>query len=732
MGTSEQEAALDRVGDAPLNALSLRNVMRAAAAVGTLSAAGLHAAPPAGPAFAELGHEYPGFDQPGLFGFATGDFDRDGKDDLAFTGLASLHSAVSIHVVGRSTTGDITVKQSISLPAEGTDFVQHIFGLSDRVAGPSLSVVYFNGRIAEWTGWPLRETSSFQSLDQVSNSAVGDIDADGVPDIVMRNDTTLAAFSMATGQQKWSMPSNGSGELLLAQLDADPALELIVGGTAPGRIIDGATQAVDWSYPDAFGGHLAAGRLADPAGRSFLTGEYSITVFSGQPYSPIWDYQEPIYFAPTALAVSDVDGDDVDEILFAESPAYGLSVLDSPTHNLRHTYQFGNEGLDAIAPVDLDASGPKKIAAAGALTVSLLDLLAPNPSLWSATSRNQPFNVSTIASTGIGAVLVTAQGTVSWDAPGGLEFRDMNTGASLWQSDPMVDDDIVSTAPHRIIPIVPPTPGGEPRIVVAGTTTYDGRVLVVGAASHTVYLKIGDPFDPPFTMRSLRDVVAVDMDGDGIDDIVVASQPQFQANTGAKLHAYSQSGELIWESVAMGPPSQWINGVLVFKPELGGGDNIVAVLPEGLRAFNRVTHLLAWTMDVMNDSAFIVEHGVTGPELGIEYGNSITFYDLASRTYLRSLTLSDDIDAAKPLDGRADRLLVSSGGHLHLIDGRDGSEITSSPFLGLELGLRDQLNAERVATDTWRIGVGSDAGIFRYRLSLSDRVFEFGFETMPQ
>ena len=112
----------------------------------------------------------------------------------------------------------------------------------------------------------------------------------------------------------------------------------------------------------------------------------------------------------------------------------------------------------------------------------------------------------------------------------------------------------------------------------------------------------------------------------------------------------------------------------------------------------------------------------------IEHGNALSFYDAATRVFLRDITLDDPIHAAEPLDGRADRMLVSSGGHLVLIDSTNGTELARSAFLGNHLADRDQLATETVSPTAWRIGVGSDVGVYRYRLELSDRIFASGFE----
>lgn len=406
-------------------------------------------------------------------------------------------------------------------------------------------------------------------------------------------------------------------------------------------------------------------------------------------------------------------------------------MLDSVTHQSRGTYPAGYDGVDAITTIRLGGDAARQIAFADSSTVTILDALTGAP-VWRSESRTAPLAVVAVSDAdGDGHTeLLNAAGFIPSNRPAGLEVRDLGSGITKWLSDPTADADVYATAPYRIRVIDPLTPGGEKQILIAGTALYDGRVLLVGGRTHTLELKLGDYGTGAFASRAVKDAVMVDMDGDGVDDILAASEPQLSWVTGAQLDAYTQAGDLIWESVGMGGNDGRINGVFAIPPSLGD-DDVVAVLPTGLRAYGRLNHLLDWTMEVPNDSAFLVEHGVNGPEIVFEKDNVLSVYDASTRTFLRDLTFVDPVDAALPLEGRIDHLLVSSGGHLLLMNGVDGLEMTRSDFLGDHLANRDQLAVETLSPSSWRIGVGSDVGVYRYRLDLSDRIFESGFEATP-
>jgi len=284
----------------------------------------------------------------------------------------------------------------------------------------------------------------------------------------------------------------------------------------------------------------------------------------------------------------------------------------------------------------------------------------------------------------------------------------------------------LAVASSRIL-VASDLPGMAPQIVLAGTVVYDGIVAVVDGETHAITAQIGYYGDSTFGSRSISDAALVDMDGDGVPDIVVATQPDLSWVTGAKVQSFTIGGQPIWESVGMGTSSYGINSVFALTPESGAGDVVVAALDDSLRAFDRLSHLLAWTFTVDNNGAVGIPHGATGVEIAVENGTTVSFYDASARGFLRSFTLADPVDALAPLDGRLDRLLVSSGGQLRVIDGNTGAELASSPWLGDQMARGNRLAVERIGAGHWRIGVGGAVGIYRYDLTF-DELFSSGFE----
>jgi hypothetical protein len=683
------------------------------------------AAPPLPPQFSELGHDYPAFG--GQPSFAVGDFDDDGRDDFVFAGETGA-GFWALFVVGKDADGTMVFKQQTLIPDPQ---ITRVLTVPQPTGAPHVLTIAGDGTAREYTGWPLAETHHFTTLASPSGATAGNIFGDGIPRVAVRSDSQLGVYVVATGAASWVHPSTGSGDLVLAQLDADSELEIVLGGnSAPGLVLDGMTGATDWSYPDAFGTLLASGPLGPNKEIQFVGALNQITVFSGAPYSPIWDYVQGLYFTPTALAVGDLDGDGRAEILFSVQNG-PLQVIDTITHMatpLGNLYFTG-----AITFVDLDGNGQHDILLGDGSSIGVADSQT-GASLWQIMSRPADFRATAIAdSDGDGSSeLLTGYGVSTWSTDSnGLQIRDMDNGNTLaiLTSGCCSTYDYFAVASSRIL-VAPDLPAMAPQIVLAGTTVYDGTVVVVDGKTHAVTTQIGTYGQPPFYSRSISDAALIDVDGDGVPDIVAATQPSLSWVTGAKLQSFTIGGQPIWESVGMGTGtgSYNISTVFALTPDTGAGDVVVAVLDDSLRAFDRLTHLLLWTLSVANNGAVVIPRGATGAEIAVEDGTSVTFYDAPTRGLLRSFTLADAIDAITPLDGRLDRLLVSSGGQLRVIDGTTGTELASSPWLGDEMARGNRLAVETIGAGHWRIGIGGAIGVYRYDL-ITDDLFGSGFET---
>ena len=664
-----------------------------------------------GPALGELGRLVPGFPSAGAAGFVAADFDRDGRDDVAAS--LGLDGNV-IEIVGASGAG-IGTKQVLIVPDAPVVRV-----LIRNVAGvPHLLTVSETGIVHEFAGWPLVQTRTLV-LDEdiyVYAAAAGDIDADGRDEIVIASFPGLHVYDIADGTQRWTLETPAVHDLLLEQMDADPALEIVL-AAEPGLVIDGATQATDWSYKDGFGAYLAAGHFQSGGGAQFVAGnEWSpFMVFQSAPYSPLWDAETSDI---GAIAAGDFDGDGLDEVVEGDGQWGAINIFDSRSHQLRLSIPHAGWGVGAIAAADLLGSGTAQIAFGTIESDSAADDAlsvirgSDGATLWQITgARQPPFSaVALSAASGAPKLFYGAQGY--YYGPSTIAALDALTGVEQWHM-PGTDEadtpfDLFTVKALDIV-----SRGTEPPLLaVGGSSNIDARVLGIDIGQQSVRWQAVTDSGP------LADVAAIDVDGDGRDEVAACA--------GSRLFLFAGSdGAQLWQSVMLGNGDTCV-GLMAGRFDAGPSRLLVAVMPDSVRAFDAATHLLAWTLPVVADGATRLDVGVSSREFAVFAGSNLDFYDGATRALLRQVDLGEPITAVRELDG-IHHLLVAAGGKLTIVDGVSGATLATSGFLGDGLAAGNQLAVSGGAGGRYLIAAGSDAGVFRYAASLGNAIFSDGFD----
>lgn len=675
------------------------------------------------PSLVELGRLVPGFDRPGYGGLAVADFDHDGLDDLVVSG-ANVEAL--FQVFGRG-PGGIVSKQAIFLADES---IVHVAAI-DLDGQLQLVTISPRGSVRRFAGWPLAEVQSFE-LDEardITGAAMADMDGDGAIEIVTitrGSRSTLSVYSLEDGQRYWSMNDlDGAYAVLPAQLDGDPALEIVVAST-PGLVIDGATQATDWSYPDGFGWLLADARSQAAGTHRFLATPLGITMFQGAPWAPHWTIPD---FGPSALATHDFDSDGFDDILKGRSSDSDLQIIDGRTLGVRLSipgtdypqaevvaWDHDGDGLAGVAFTRNDPSPP------GDDLVRFVD--AYNGSTLWAISYDQPRSYQRLALARTASGLRLVYPTGHWGYDGSWVEIDATNGQPQWQSPLLVD----FGDPFKIWADRTEYTKGGPyarQLLLAGDVqvkTDSARIIALDASTHELQWVLDEKVVPGLSGLGLKDIETFDLHGSPTLAACVSD------DAGARMFLINApTGVPLWNSAPM-PDGKFFCELMAGTFVEGAGPLAVAILPSSLNAYDPVTRELEWTLPGEAQGASLVEHGLDGREIVVFNGTELRFHDAATRAFLRSFDLGQRVTAVQPVNGDVHHLVVAANRRLLVVDGANGGILQATGSLGPGLGLGNQLPMVDLGNGFTLIGVGSEGGVFRYRLYTGSSLFIDGFE----
>ena len=654
------------------------------------------------------------------------DFDGDGRDDVVI--LGGFNETIIVQIAGLDAAQTWQIKQTLIPGGSPSSFNFPTLTVWTEEDGPHL-LVSRNRDIYEYTGWPLTlvRTRTLPGVNSFSDLVVADVNNDGIRELIVSStdfQDDIQAYDLQTNNLLWEVPgvSQYRDNLLVAQLDGDPALEILTGS---GYVIDGATHAIEWHYKDGFGNSRATGRFAGLQPQ-FVALSYRLTMFQSSPWSPLWDTDT---FNSSGLAIADLDGDNIDEVIFIQQNTFptGVQVFDVQMQQVRDQFEIPN--AIRLAAADFDADGDIEIAASTdpdfyntpAIAFQVID---------GATGVNE--HTMTVDAPGpyvIGGFVEDAQsidvifGTAGYTYASGVVTRaDPVTGDVRWKTPSHLPGDPLPLYSARSLSIAGVAGHSDPVILVASDRPYG--ITALDALDGSVLWGLGETNNGGLPQYPYPEAIAaVDENADGLAETAVVCTSermyQFRLDTQAP----------VWSSVAMA--SSCID---VMAINSGSSLIFVAVLRQALRAYDSQSHLLLWSLPAPDwlDGASYIAEGESGPEFALFYQNLVTIYDANTRAFLRQLVLPVQtlISAvSQPPGSSIHQLIIAHSGKLHVVDGISGAESGTSEYLGENIGLSNRVSSIQLDSDQPLIVSGSEAGVFSHRLEQnSDAIFANGFD----
>lgn len=640
-------------------------------------------------------------------GILVADFDGDGRDD------ALALSRQSFFVVGCDVAETCAVKQAL-VTEEAPYFARGV--LARTSTGPSVLLATSTGFI-EYAGWPLSVVRE-ATVTRGDRWLIGDLDADGDDEFLVK-EGQLLAYELATMQPLWSSAHTGSGPIL-AQLDADAALELVFGGFGSSAVVDGATLGVEWSPVVDFSWPVASGNLGQHGAGFVATVSGELVAYRGEPYAQVWN--RPLA-SLNAASISDLDADGVDEILLSESNL-PLQIIDAADGSLEETVS-GTTRASAVAAAGLDGD-------AGAEIVTAHEGLGQNGwmvKVLDGVDRSTRFE----RRSGFGNLSRLARGDVDADGReewvvttaiqgGSAKILDPASGALEWQSPiPQSTGDLFYRT-FVDVELLQLDEDSSLEVVLVGAEGSDrGRIFVLDGTTREIELLIdAGVVADEFPLQAH----AIDVAGDSLPELVLVSRD----NSGVFLHVVSLfDGRDLWRSPSWG--FEWGDHwrIMPVQTDQDPALELVVATSEGLRAIDVATRTLDWRFDAPLTASAYRTMPDGDAEFLVAQGDELVRLDASTRQERGRMDLDFSLVAVEVPPGASNWVVVASDDRLHHVNLASGEVLGTSSRLGTGLAENGQF-AMASAARGFSVLAGSDIGHFELYLPDPDGVFWSGFE----
>ena len=345
----------------------------------------------------------------------------------------------------------------------------------------------------------------------------------------------------------WSLASVGGIDIVAANLDSDPAIEI---ATTSGKVIDGNTHTVQWTWPAGFGVHLRTANLQN--GKSYqgliaASGWNVVTAYDIGAKVPVWTIGTPQDIG--AIAIGDVDGDGVEELLIGDGQWGKVKAYNIASQALKGQINNPSAGVTNILVADVDGDGtPELLFGAGAQSTEADYLYTARWStqsiVWQNVDLEGPFLGSVVGDLdgdGIPEIVFASNYSESGYSSGRLIVLDSRT-LKVRAISPPIMDNFAWTGLHDL-KLRALQPGGPLQVLVAADRLYDGQVEAWAFSKNNKFTRTfvngTHPADAAY-----YSVEVADIDGDG--------QLEVLAGAGNVVQVFDPAtGALKWSTLAM-------------------------------------------------------------------------------------------------------------------------------------------------------------------------------------
>jgi hypothetical protein len=522
-----------------------------------------------------------------------------------------------------------------------------------------------------------------------SDVALGDLDGDGVLDAVVCDEDTLYLFELATGTQTDLRHGFGCLDLKIGQIDDDSQLEIVIAGNpAGGYVLDGVSLAVEWGDLDGFGAQIALGDLDGDGHDEILASNDLNTAaraLDPETNSELWRKELNSY--PPDLFVADLDPAPGAEAIVHER--YGaLSILAGTTGVLIRAPELQVNTAMRFAAADTDGDGDIELVWSNIDCCNGDDLwsLEGGSNLAIQAAMGVPTLQGTFAVGKFGAafaqeVAVAVSSNEAGQEGAQVVVLDMPGGHQVRRSS--FETNISSTGVSSMIALE--TDGDAPPEICLGGRDFQGPVRCVDSQTFEEMWSGG-------TLGYVEALASAELDADSTPEILAGT-------TGPAIEAHEgDSGWLKWRTPEVNPNYSSIDRVLAIDLDGDGIDEVLGRLSSYSNGvgepvlFSGATgellsgpwDLTVWAMVkpalVENPAIRVYVALIDSTIRGLDPKSGETTQPLATLPGISRALAVVDLDR----DGVLDFVVVDQFMYLFVVDGATATVVWEGPFLGSE------------------------------------------------
>lgn len=483
----------------------------------------------------------------GESGMVIGDIDADGAVEMVVSSYPSSYGGFSYWYVFAYDGTDYAIRWA-SLPS---DAVFYRLTAEQLDGDPALEIVItVDGHLLVYDGATFEQQTD---MPIASSTPIGldvaNVDGDAALEAVICDESDTWVYDLDSGVEQLHLAGLGGYDVVVGETDGTPGLEIVIAdGSDPGRVVDAVTGAVEWSHPLGFGDILAIGDIDGDSMDEILAGfSWSgLQVWNGDTHGYAWGV--PI-FNLAAVMTGDVEGDGPIDVVYGDAQWGDVHVLDGSNGIEKWSVPNPEHGVTRITIGDLDASGTNEIFFGAGYTSTGPDHLyvvdtSSHALVWESLDFSGPFYglaAGDVDADGDNELVSTCFSTNSGYDDGIYFVHDALTKTLEYASGPPTGIDWSGIWDLELADI---DADPELEIFLPTSTTYDGILQCRDGGTHAVQWEAH--LSPGLTFASLE---IADPDGDGSLEAVSGVEVQHTGAPGVYAYLHNaETGALEWES----------------------------------------------------------------------------------------------------------------------------------------------------------------------------------------